>query len=69
MYKENLSATQQVIAIAAPQNYGILRAGGKDDPNFAKIEQTFDAQNQPSKALQLNNTGGYTFYPTIQHYF
>ncbi len=61
---ENFSAGQ-VVAIAAPQNYGILRPDGKDDPNFAKIEQTFDASNQPSKALQLNNTEGYNFYPTM----
>jgi hypothetical protein len=60
---ENFSAGQ-VLAIAAPQNYGILRLDGKDDPTFAKLEQTFDAKNQPSKALQLNNTEGYEFYET-----
>jgi hypothetical protein len=60
---ENFSAGQ-VLAIAAPQNYGILRLDGKDDPTFAKIEQTFDVKNQPSKAVQLNNTEGYEFYET-----
>ena len=52
-------------AIAAPQNYGILRLDGKDDPNFVKIEQTFDASNQPSKALQINSTGNYNWEPTM----
>lgn len=61
---ENFSAGQ-VVAIAAPQNYGILRADGKDDVTFAKIEQTFDAQDQPGKALQLNNTEGFPAYPTM----
>ena len=61
---ENFSAGQ-VVAIAAPQNYGILRADGKDDVTFAKIEQTFDAKDQPSKALQLNNTEGFPAYPTM----
>jgi hypothetical protein len=60
---ENFSAGQ-VLAIAAPQNYGILRLDGKDDPTFAKLEQTFDVKNQPSKAMQLNNTEGYEFYET-----
>jgi hypothetical protein len=60
---ENFSAGQ-VLAIAAPQNYGILRLDGKDDVTFAKIEQTFDVKNQPSKAIQLNNTEGYEFYET-----
>jgi hypothetical protein len=58
---ENFSAGQ-VLAIAAPQNYGILRLDGKDDVTFAKIDQTFDVKNQPSKAIQLNNTEGYEFY-------
>ena len=61
---ENFSAGQ-VAAIAAPQNYGILRLDGKDDPNFVKIEQTFDASNQPSKALQINSTGNYNWEPTM----
>jgi hypothetical protein len=61
---ENFSVGQ-VLAIAAPQNYGILRLDGKDDPNFAKIEQTFDASNQPSKALQINSTGNYNWDPTM----
>jgi hypothetical protein len=61
---ENFSAGQ-VLAIAAPQNYGILRVDGKDDSSFAKIEQTFDVKDQPSKALQLNNTEGFPSYPTM----
>jgi hypothetical protein len=61
---ENFSAGQ-VLAIAAPQNYGILRPDGVDDPNFAKIEQTFDASNQPSKALQLNSTMDYEWDATM----
>jgi hypothetical protein len=61
---ENFSVGQ-VVAIAAPQNYGILRPDGVDDPNFAKIEQTFDASNQPSKALQLNSTMDYEWDATM----
>ena len=60
---ENFSLGQ-VTAVAAPQNYGIFRTDGVDDPNFAKIEETFDAEGAAGKALQINNTNGYIFQET-----
>ena len=50
---ENFSLGQ-VVPIAAPQNYGIYRSDGSDDPTFAKAEETTDASNQAGKAVQLN---------------
>ena len=50
---ENFSLGQ-VVPIAAPQNYGIYRSDGSDDPSFVKAEETTDASNQASKAVQLN---------------
>lgn len=60
---ENFSLGQ-VVAVAAPQNYGIFRTDGKDDPNFAKIEETFNAEGQASKTIQINTTTGYHFNQT-----
>ncbi len=50
---ENFSLGQ-VVPIAAPQNYGIYRTDGSDDPTFVKAEETTDASNQAGKAVQLN---------------
>lgn len=52
---ENFSLGQ-VVAVAAPQNYGIFRTDGKSGNSFAKIEETFDVNDQPNKALQINTT-------------
>ncbi len=60
---ENFSIGQ-VVAVAAPQNYGIFRDDGSDDPSFAKIEETFDTQGQAGKAIQINSANTNPFNET-----